>query len=158
MIFVTVGTQLSFNRLIAAVDLWASRNNQVDVFAQVGPTDSKPAHINSADFISPSQAKHYFKTADVIVSHAGMCSILTALQYRKPIIIMPRRAALGEHRNDHQLATARWLGNKSGIFVAEDEVALLDLLSSQETLISGDGISDYGDPVFLERLKAAIDG
>ena len=87
-----------------------------------------------------------------------MGSILTALQYRKPIIIMPRRAALGEHRNDHQLATAKWLGNKSGIFVAEDETALLNLLSNKETLISGEEISEYGNPDFLARLKAAIDG
>lgn len=158
MIFVTVGTQLSFERLITTVDQWGGENNNVEVFAQVGPSKLTPKHIKSADFISPSEAKLYFKTADIIVSHAGMGSILTALQYRKPIIIMPRRAALGEHRNDHQLATAKWLGNKSGIFVAEDETALLNLLSNKETLISGEEISEYGNPDFLARLKAAIDG
>ena len=43
--------------------------------------------------------------AAAIVAHAGMGTILTALETGKRLLVMPRRAALGEHRNDHQLAT-----------------------------------------------------
>ena len=37
MIFVTVGTQLAFDRMIKAVDEWAGARGRTDVFAQVGP-------------------------------------------------------------------------------------------------------------------------
>lgn len=157
MIFVTVGTQLPFDRLISTVDVWAANNNISDVFAQTGPTELRPSYIHSADFVSPSEAREHFMKSDFIISHAGMGSILTSLQYRKPIIIMPRRAVLGEHRNDHQLATAKWLGMKSGIFVAEDEKALLDILHNRNSLISGDPISDFASDSLLTQLKSYID-
>ena len=53
MIFVTVGTQLAFDRLIGAVDAWAARTPGSDVFAQTGPGTYTPRHIEYAAFISP---------------------------------------------------------------------------------------------------------
>ena len=58
--------------------------------------------------------------ADAVVAHAGIGTILGALELGKPTVVMPRRAALGEHRNDHQLATARRFSGP-GIAVALDE-------------------------------------
>jgi len=52
-------------------------------------------------------------------------SILTARDLRKPIVVLPRRAHLGEHRNDHQWATVKHLSQDVGIVVAEDEDALI---------------------------------
>lgn len=62
--------------------------------------------------------------ADVIVAHAGMGSILTALSMGKPIIVMPRRAIWQEHRNDHQMASAGKLRATAGLTVADDADAL----------------------------------
>lgn len=59
-----------------------------------------------------------------MVAHAGMGSVLTALEHDKPMLLMPRRAALLETRNDHQVATLRWLESKPGIYPADDEAAL----------------------------------
>lgn len=156
MIFVTVGTQLSFDRLITAVDMWSVNNPSVKVFAQVGPTDYSPQHIEFADFVAPDIADGLFKQASLIVSHAGMGSILTALKYRKPILIMPRRASLGEHRNDHQLATAKWLGNTPGITVAKDESEVEALLNNRNALNGGGGISDFASPDLIKRLQEYI--
>ena len=36
----------------------------------------------------------------MIVAHAGMGTIISAMQHQKPIIIFPRIAALGEHRTN----------------------------------------------------------
>ncbi|RNC73211.1 MAG: glycosyl transferase family 28 [Desulfuromonadales bacterium] len=156
MIFVTVGTQLPFDRLIQAVDGWAGDNPGAEVFAQIGPTELRPRHLESVAFLKPDQADRLFRTATLVISHAGMGSIITSLKYRKPLLIVPRMASLGEHRNDHQLATAKWLGSRSGISVAwsEEEVpALIDgLLHSSQ---AGE-ISDYADPQFIARLRNAI--
>lgn len=156
MIFVTVGTQLSFDRLVAAVDKWSLNNPTVKVFAQVGPTNYAPQHIEFADFVAPDIADGLFKQASLIVSHAGMGSILTALKYRKPILIMPRLANLGEHRNDHQLATAKWLGSTPGITVAKDELEVEVLLNNRNALNGGCGISDFASPELIKHLNEYI--
>ena len=157
MIFVTVGTQLSFDRLIEAVDAWAGENPSESVFAQVGPGQYKTRYCQSAAFVPPNQANDLFLRADLIVSHAGMGSILTAMRYRKPILVMPRRASLGEHRNEHQLATAKWLHKKAGVFVANDASDMSRLLSARSNLTSGNGISDYADVAFTDCLRDFID-
>lgn len=158
MIFVTVGTQLSFDRLVGAVDDWAARKPGTEIFAQIGPSLGKPRQFESAAMLPPDRAMQLFVSADVIVSHAGMGSILTALKYRKPIIIMPRRADLGEHRNDHQVATAKWLGGRTGIHVASDAQELERLLDQGMALAAGSGLSDSADPEFISRLEAVISG
>ena len=62
--------------------------------------------------------------ADLLITHAGMGGILTALELGKPIVLLARRAAFGEHRNDHQLATANKFFNFPQIFVAATEKEL----------------------------------
>jgi UDP-N-acetylglucosamine transferase subunit ALG13 len=156
VIFVTVGTQLAFDRLIAAVDAWSANHPAVKVFAQIGPAGTLPEHMKFADFVAPDMADELFMEASLIVSHAGMGSILTALRYKKPILIMPRRASLGEHRNDHQLATAKWLGNTPGVAVAWDEKEISNFLDRREMLSGGEGISDFASPELIQRLKAYI--
>ena len=124
MIFVTVGTELPFDRLIGVVDAWAGRTKRADVFAQIGDSYKRPLHIGYKTFIEPAEFARRFAEAQVIVSHAGMGTILSALQFQKPIVVMPRRAALQEHRNEHQLATARRLAALGKITVAFDEAEL----------------------------------
>lgn len=157
MIFVTVGTQLAFDRLIEAVDVWAGKHPGETVFAQIGPGQYKPKNCTFADFVPPDKANDLIRTADLIISHAGMGSILTALKYQKPILVLPRKASLGEHRNEHQLATAKWLGQKPGVFVADEADDIASILSSRSQLKSGDGISEYAQPTFTDRLKNCID-
>lgn len=156
MIFVTVGTQLSFDRLIRSVDCWAKSNPDVKVFAQIGPSKLKTSYIDSTDFIRPAVADDYFRSADLIVAHAGMGSILTALQLKKPILIMPRKASLGEHRNEHQLATAKYFKGKPGIYVAMDEIELMATLDNLPKLVSADAISDFAPEAFARKISDFI--
>lgn len=156
MIFVTVGTQLAFDRLIGAVDEWRGCNSSIPVFAQVGPTKLKIKHMEHEEFVTPEKANRLFLDASLIVAHAGMGSILTALKYRKPILIMPRKASLGEHRNDHQLATAKWLSDRQGISVVWDESEIAAFLDSHLSFQQGGEISDYASPELIRHLKNFI--
>jgi UDP-N-acetylglucosamine transferase subunit ALG13 len=129
VIFVTVGGQLPFDRLVREVDQWAKEQGRDDVFAQIGASDSPPEHIRWARFLSPPEFKEKAREADVIIAHAGMGSILTALELGKPIVVMPRRANLGEHRNDHQSATVKHLHGGVDVAVASDEQELAGFLN-----------------------------
>ncbi len=51
-IFVTVGTELPFDRLVRAIDHWAGeRGRGSEVFAQIGRTQFRPEHIGWAPLI-----------------------------------------------------------------------------------------------------------
>lgn len=120
MIFVTVGTQLPFDRMIRAVDEWAAESGRRDVFAQIGDGGYTPAAIEWVRFLTPDETACRLQEADLIVAHAGMGTIISALQMKKPIVVFPRRAELGEHRNDHQLATAKRFGERGLVWVVEN--------------------------------------
>ncbi len=156
MILVTVGTQLPFDRLVLAVDAWAAKHPKLEFFAQVGPGATPPRHMPHADFVSPAKAESLIRDSELVVAHAGMGSVLTALGARRPILVMPRKAALGEHRNDHQLATARWLGGRPGVSVAWDETEVPIMLDARATLVAGAPIPPYADDAFIARLRAVV--
>lgn len=125
MIFVTVGSQMPFRRLVQAMDEWAVLNPAVEVLAQIGnETDFRPLALKTFGSVSPVRYVELVQSCELLVAHAGMGSVLTALEYGKPMLLMPRRGALLETRNDHQLATLRWLQDKPGIYAAEDETQL----------------------------------
>lgn len=130
MIFVTVGSLDPFDRLIKAVDQWiAETSSKEKVFAQIGTGSYAPANCEAVRFLTPGRYREIFQESRLIVSHAGMGTIITALELLKPIIIMPKRADLGEQRNDHQLATVRHFRRSQQIIVAETDEDLPKVLN-----------------------------
>lgn len=141
MIFATVGTQLPFDRLVLGLDQWAARNRDVQVFAQISHGGRQPEHIDWAHEIDPQEFRERLNQCDTVVAHAGMGTIISAVELGKRVIVMPRRASLGEHRNEHQLATAARLGYLNGLEVAQDANALAQALSRQAARRHDDIIS-----------------
>lgn len=130
MIFVTVGNMDPFDRLIKAVDQWIAENPTGEkVFAQIGVGVYQPVNCEFVPFLTPSEYRDIFQKSRIVVSHAGMGTIITALELLKPIIIMPKRASLGEQRNDHQLATVRHFQRSKQIIVADTEADLPNVLN-----------------------------
>lgn len=158
MIFLTVGTQLPFDRLIAAVDTWLDGRN-LECFAQTCGGEVVPRNMKSKPYLDPDEFDSYFRRAELVVAHAGMGSILSALSSGKPLLIVPRRAALGEHRNDHQMATAKRFEPVDGVRVVFDEKALPDAmrdLLSGETSERAAPISPHAPERFLEEIRRLI--
>lgn len=130
MIFVTVGTQLPFNRLIQWIDHWAKDHPDTEILVQCGSGGELPVFADYSTSMSPDDWEAHFRRAELVVSHAGMGTILKSLDFGKPLIIVPRIAELNEHRNNHQLATANHLKSISGLYIAESEESLHCLLDS----------------------------
>lgn len=134
MIFATVGTQLPFDRLLSGLDSWAKCNPKTPVFAQCGSSKARVSYIKTTPTLSMSAFRRQFEAASLIVAHAGMGTILTAAELGKPVILLPRRACFNEHRNDHQLDTAKEMSRLSNVTVVDDQEELhtaLDLAMSQ---------------------------
>ena len=124
MIFATVGTQLPFDRLIRALDDWARVHSDTEIFAQIGRGGYEPRHIGWSHEIDPQEFRRRLQACDAIVAHAGMGTIISGVELGKRVIVMPRRAALGEHRNEHQLATVARLGHLAGLEIVHEPADL----------------------------------
>ncbi|MEP2530367.1 glycosyltransferase [Shimia sp.] len=124
MIFATVGTQLPFDRLLLALDGWAKGHRGVPVLAQTGDSSQHFSTIETVSHLGMVEFEARFAAASLIVAHAGMGTILSAAEIGKPILLMPRRADLNEHRNDHQKDTAREMARLSNVTIVEDETDL----------------------------------
>lgn len=164
MIFLTIGTHQPFERLVRAVDEWcASRGTGAQVFGQITEPKTggwRPQHFEWVARLTPEDYERRIAETQLIVSHAGMGTILTALYHAKPIVVMPRRGHLNETRNDHQFTTVRMLGNRSGIHVAEDETQLGPVLDRALAEEGAGGtaapISDLADSRFTNALRAFL--
>lgn len=156
MIFVTVGAQMAFDRLVAAVDDWAGRTPGADVFAQIGPSELQPKHVRWERFLDPAAFRERVLACDAIVAHAGMGSILTALEHGKPILVMPRRGDLQETRNDHQVATAARFREMGRVAVADDAKELAPWLDRIKDLRAAERISSHASPQLLDALRAVV--
>lgn len=151
-IFVTVGTQLPFDRLVAAIDEWAA-HNEADVFAQTGGSSYVPRHIAFRDFIDSGDANARIRNADLVVAHAGMGTILTRCETGLPMIVMPRRADLGEHRNDHQAATVKRLSHLPGLWVAESPEDLHRRLDAFEPAGGAGGVAAVASSALINAVR-----
>lgn len=157
-VFVTVGAQMPFDRLIKAVDGWAASHTGMHIYAQIGESSYRPEHIEYVTLLEPPDFRRRVLWADVLVAHAGMGSILTALQYGKPLLVMPRQGRLKETRNDHQLATALRIKAMSKVAVAMDTDEMPALLDSLTRLGASELISDRASDQLLSAIRGFIQG
>lgn len=157
MIFVTVGTQGQFDRLIRTVDEWAGAHGRADVFAQTGPSDYRSRHIRTEQFVDATEFRKCVEAANLVISHAGMGSIITALELGRPIVVVPRRASLGEHRNDHQLATAKRFAEQGRIMVAFTEHELVEKLDQHQLFDEIARVSAQASPHLISTIRTFIE-
>ncbi len=161
MIFLTVGTQEPFDRLTKAVDEWAATHDE-PVFGQLGklgPDSYRPVNFEWREFISADEYQQKLESSRLLVAHAGMGSIISALTWGKPLLMMARRASLGEHRNEHQLATADKFRTRSGIHVANDAAdvgQMIDRLLSEVPDEASEGLSAEASHDLISTIKQFI--
>lgn len=160
MIFLTVGSEIRFDRLTQAVDRWCAEHPDIEVFgqlAELGEDGYRPQHFDWQEFLNPEDYQKRFDDADAIIAHAGMGSIIAALTSGKPIVILPRRAALRETRNDHQVATALRFANRQGVLVAETENKIPECLDRFGADVERPArIGEFAEPSLLEALREFI--
>lgn len=156
MIFVTVGTQLRFDRLVAPCAEWLGRTGRACFIQHAGyPLSLDP--LPNAAFLGPHETAQLMSKATLVIAHAGMGTILSCLSNGTPLIVMPRKASLGEHRNEHQLETVRWLRERQGVVVADDERALRTLLDSHPAETERTPrITDTASPELLAAVRDFI--
>jgi UDP-N-acetylglucosamine transferase subunit ALG13 len=100
VIFVTLGTHHQpFPRLIEALAALPAE----DLVVQYGHSAPPAAAREAVDFLGFRDMLDRIEAADVVVTHAGVGSILLARRAGHTPIVVARRQRHGEHVDDHQV-------------------------------------------------------
>ena len=139
MILVTVGTsETPFDRLLEAFDV--DHRPDEELVVQHGASGVRPRGASCVDFLPYDQLVDAIRRARLVVTHAGVGSIMTTLASGKRPVVVPRLRRFDEAVDDHQLDLGRRLA-VSGLVVLvehpEDVVARLDTASELSELDSG---------------------
>ena len=92
-------------------------------------------------------------SADAIIAHAGMGSILNALELAKPIVVIPRLSRLGETRNDHQVGTAKRLSEEGLVLTANTPGRLAEQMRALTGRSLLQPIGAHAQDSLLTRLR-----
>ncbi len=105
----TVGHQMPFDRLTSAVNEWHLSNPEVEVYGQVGEPRLTDINFDHVSKMPPLDFREFIRWADLVVSDAGMGTIISSLDLAKPVLVLPRKSSLDDTRNEHQFGTAKRL-------------------------------------------------
>ena len=92
------------------------------VLAQVGPADWTADGAHVAAYMSGEKLDAAVRSSELGVCHAGAGIISAALAGGHRPIVIPRRARLGEHVDDHQDQLTRRLGESGLVVHVEDRI------------------------------------
>jgi UDP-N-acetylglucosamine transferase subunit ALG13 len=122
MIFVTVGMlHFPFERLLRAVD---ELPGDEELIVQCKANCVPPARARFYPDLPYEQLVEDVRRARVVICHAGVGSVMTALANDKRPIVFPRLQRYGEAVDDHQLSFARRLAEAGFVTLVEDPAQL----------------------------------
>ncbi len=131
-VFVTLGTikPYAFDRLVR--HLAALLPPEVEVVWQLGITQAPPGLRGTVhQFMSSTEFAEETRRADVVVTHAGVGSVIGLIESGIFPVVVPRRSAHGEHVDDHQSEISEVVSQLGiGVVREADEVTLEDLATA----------------------------
>ena len=129
MIFVSLGTQdKPFNRIIDYILKLKEEIKEledIEIVFQIGQTklseeeknkieklnekinkekikNKEEKNITVFNMLKPEDMKQYIINANIVVTHAGVGTIMECIEHNKDIVVLPRKEENGEHVNNHQ--------------------------------------------------------
>lgn len=105
---VLVGTDHhDFSRLVRWADDWQREHPEDRVLVQHGSSPA-PAAAAGTELVPPTELVAVLEGADVVVTHGGPGTIMSARHAGHHPIALPRDPALGEHVDAHQRLFVEW--------------------------------------------------
>jgi len=157
VIFVTIGSLLPFDRLIRAVDEAIPHWPDETFRAQIGHGAYEPVNMPFDRMLSAKAFGEAVRASRLIVAHAGMGSLISAAEAARPIVVMPRRLAFDEISTDHQVATAKRMSERPGLYLAMDESELAGAITrALSDSAGGEILPSQAPEAFLQRIRDFI--
>lgn len=152
MIFVVVGTQRnSFDRLINSL---SALPNSHDLYVQYGHYRGEKLYPGR-EFISKAKMNSLYKSADIIICHSGVGSLLDAVRYNGRVITFPRLMEYGESVSS-QIEAAKYFSDVFNVEICTNEKELAGLVEEklkQTALPNSKYKSKLGIPLASEVIN-----
>lgn len=152
MVLVLLGTQNnSFYRLLEEIEKNVENGNiKEEVIIQAGYTKFEPRtkkqEIKVFNTIPKKELDDLIEKADIVISHGGVGSMITANQKGKKVIAVPRYKKYHEHVNDHQVETIDIFAKRGYVIplrnVEDLEQALMQVKSFEPVIYQKDESSN----------------
>ena len=127
LIFVTVGTHHQpFQRLLDALGSLPP----AELVVQFGHGSPPAGARHAARFMGFAEMLEHFRSADAVVTHAGVGSILCARRAGHIPVVVPRQRRYGEHVDDHQVELTRALEERQAVIAVWEVNRLNEALDS----------------------------
>ncbi len=161
MIVVVVGsTSIPFDRLLRGVD---TLGGDEPILVQRGPSTVEPAVGACVDFMPFEELVENIRKARVVITHAGVGTILVSLMSGKRPLVVPRLHRFAEAVDDHQLELGRRLAQEGLVTLVEDASQLGAAVRDCDVTIASRALGDDGALArelhghILARVSAARD-
>lgn len=142
-ILVLVGTiQLPFTRMLTEIENYFIQFPNIEIDAQIGHTAFESSFIKTSDFIKFDELQKLYIDADLIITHAGVGSIMQGLKLNKKMIVCARYSELGEHVDNHQLEILKNFSSKNYIIPWFKEDSIGNIISQTDTFPFKDFVSN----------------
>ena len=122
MILVILGTQdKQFPRLLEAIDKEIEKGTIKDrVVVQAGQTKYESKNMEILGLLPEPEFNKLMDEADLIITHGGAGTILSAIKKGKRVIACARLAKYKEHVNDHQIQIVESFSDEKYILGLKD--------------------------------------
>ncbi len=151
MILVTLGTQdKGFPRLLKQIDEEIKKGNiKEKVVVQAGCTKHESENMEIFDLIPSDEFDKLVARANLIITHGGAGSILTAIKNNKKVIAAARLKKYKEHTNDHQVQIVKEFAKDGYILELRDFNKLGKLIEKSKTFKPKKFVSNTSNMVKL---------
>jgi UDP-N-acetylglucosamine transferase subunit ALG13 len=152
VILVTVGSsRFPFDRLLRAVD---ALPGDEELVVQYGASDVRPHAARCVDFLPFDELATLVRQARVVVTHAGVGSILLALSNGKRPAVVPRLRSFRETVDDHQVECARRFARDGLVTLVEEPTQLGAVVAADSGSVAGP--AERADVPLVLELRAYI--
>lgn len=157
MILVTTGTgDIPFDRLVREVDRLVGEGclGDLPVHIQVGASGHEPVHCTWSRSLDYGEMVEHVSRAKLVIAHGGVGTMLLCHRYGVPEVMVPRRQALGENVDDHQVDFAEYVAELGlAHMAAEDDLEAV----IRTALAGGDGArAEATSKPLVETLRAVF--
>lgn len=156
LIFLTVGHQTQFDRLVRLMDRWCADRGYAEVFGQIGESRYLPRNFQSVRWLSPEDYTLRLATSSAVVAHAGTGTILSSIEMRKPLLVLPRLRRFHETRSDHQVGTARHFAQQGLLLAAFSDQEFLEMLDVLPRFSPEFGVQSQASESLMQRIREFI--
>lgn len=153
MILVTLGTQKQqFTRLLDYIE---NSNIKEEIIVQAGFTKFESKRMQIFDLINYDKMNEYITKSDLIITHAGTGSIVSALKNNKKVIACARLSKYGEHVDNHQEEILDVFYEEGFILKIDENSNLNDVFKKSKNFKPKKFVSNTNK--FICELKREID-